>query len=101
MPPRPEVTAWWRREGARELRELLNAWDPIGVYHLDPPWSPDEYDPYLAPVFDALCEDETPESLQKALSYALDRMGLGPAGDREAEFAERIVRWWRRSSPRP
>ena len=97
---RPEVAAWWRASGQRELRALLNGWDPIGVYALDPPAPPDEYDQYLAPVFRALREGGGVPEVRDALASALSSMGMGPAGAREDEVARRILAWWTASSPR-
>ena len=98
---RPEVGQWWRRSGEQELRELLNAWDPIGVFQADPEWPRDEYDPYLSPIFDALREGHSVDDVRQALARALSRMGQGPAGPREDAFAERILRWWEQSFPEP
>jgi hypothetical protein len=95
------VAEWWRCSGEGELRELLNEWDPIGVFDMDLDRPPDdEYDPYLSPVFTALREGGAVAEVRRALESALGRMGLGPAGEREDLFAERIARWWRESSPK-
>jgi hypothetical protein len=94
------VTEWWQSSGERELRELLNEWDPIGVFAMDLDRPPeDEYDPYLSPVFAALREGGAAADVRGALESALGRMGLGPASEREDVFAERIARWWRESFP--
>jgi len=97
--PRPAVAEWWGSSGERELRELLNEWDPIGVLRFDPDWPRDEYDPYLSPVFTAMRDGGGVLQVRQALEDALHRMGLGPGGEREDLFAERIVRWWNRSFP--
>ena len=62
---RPEVAAWWRASGQRELRE------GGGV----------------------------PE-VRDVLASALSSMGMGLAGPREDEVAQRILSWWTASSPR-
>jgi hypothetical protein len=92
------VADWWRCSGEGELRELLNEWDPIGVFDMDLERPPDdEYDRYLSPVFTALRAGGGAAEVRRALESALGRMGLGPAGEREDLFAERIARWWRES----
>jgi hypothetical protein len=94
------VAEWWRCTGEDELREFLNEWDPIGVFDMDLDRPPhDEYDPYLSPVFTALREGGAAAEVRRALESALGRMGLGPAGEREDVFSERIARWWRESFP--
>jgi hypothetical protein len=94
------VAEWWRCSGEGELREILNEWDPIGVFGMGLDRPPDdEYDSYLSPVFTALHEGGAAAEVRRALESALGRMGLGPAGEREDLFAERIACWWRASFP--
>jgi hypothetical protein len=98
---RPVVAEWWRRSGERELRELLNEWDPLGVLRDDPQWPRDEYDPYLAPLLTTLRERGDVTGVRDALGRALANMGLAPAAHREDILAERIVAWWHEFFPRP
>jgi hypothetical protein len=93
------VADWWAESGEQELRDLLNEWDPIGVMRMDTDWPPDEYDPYLSPVFTTLREGGGIEEVRQTLARALGRMGLGQAGARQDEFAARIIAWWRQSFP--
>ncbi len=94
------VAEWWRRSGERELRQIINEWDPIGIFDMDLNEPPaDEYDLYVSWVFTALYDGGAVAEVRRALASALGNMGLGPANEREDLFAERIVCWWRESFP--
>jgi hypothetical protein len=97
---RPVMAEWWRRSGERELRELLNEWDPLGVLRDDPEWPRDEYDAYLAPLFTTLREGGDVAEVRDTLSRALANMGLAPAAHREDILADRIVAWSHEHFPR-
>lgn len=59
------------------LRELLNAWDPIGVIEHGAPY--DEYDCLIAPILDQLERSAEPPELAAFLRIELeDHFGLDP-----------------------
>lgn len=79
----------------RELRDLLCAWDPIGVMD-DPDWPRDEYDCLVAPVLRRLDAGESPESLAAFLETEVRAyFGVEPVTDAARTFAERAEAWYR------
>ncbi len=59
------------------LRELLNAWDPIGIIEHGAPH--DEYDCLIAPILDQLEDGAEPPELAAFLRFELvDHFGLDP-----------------------
>ncbi|MFF3432581.1 hypothetical protein [Streptomyces sp. NPDC002602] len=81
----------WSTSTERDLRHLLNEWDPIGVADE----VPDEYDCMLAPLLGRLHggagQTEVDEFLQHELK---DHFGLDPLGLRPDAMAARLVAWW-------
>ena len=58
---------WWKRSGARELRQLLiEEWDPIHVRGV--PEAADEYDTYLGQIASLLREGATVEDVAAFLN---------------------------------
>jgi hypothetical protein len=56
---------------------FIRHWDPIGVVD-DPEWPRDEYDSYIAQVYDMLTRNESTEFIARHLCFLEDRlMGLG------------------------
>jgi len=72
------------RERYRELRELVNRWDPIGVMD-DPEWPRDEYECLVGPVLRRL-EEGAPVSALAAFPRGelTDHFGLSTP-DQEVE----------------
>jgi hypothetical protein len=88
---------WWKRSGARELRQILmDEWDPIGVRGI--PEAADEYDRYLGSVARQLREGAPPEEIGGYLTMVEeDWMGLGPSPGtrpRNEALAVRICAWY-------
>lgn len=88
---------WWKRSGARELRQILmNEWDPIGVRGI--PEAADEYDRYLGSIAKQLREGASQEEIGSYLTMVEeDWMGLGPSAGtrpRNEALAARISDWY-------
>lgn len=83
-----------------ELRELLVAWDPIGVG--DVPEGQDEYDGYISPLLHRLHRGEPADEIAAWLTFVVtDLMDLAPRRERERQFAESLVEWWARATITP
>jgi hypothetical protein len=81
------------RQRGRELRALLNEWDPIGVVADGGPT--DEYDCLLWPLMRLLEQDATPRDIASFLKGELKgHFGLGPFVRRPMAFAERAKAWF-------
>lgn len=82
--------SFWRRDGVRELQEVLLVWwDPIGVY--GEPEARDEYAAYV-PRLAGLLRAGAREAEITAHLRALEAEEIGATG--QAELAgDRIVRW--------
>jgi hypothetical protein len=81
------------RESQRQLRQLLMAWDPIGVAGI--PGAEDEYDCMISPLMHQLYAGADESSVAQWLVAELnDYFGLTASPDRERQMAARITRWW-------
>ncbi|MFD3938931.1 hypothetical protein ACFWSF_33820 [Streptomyces sp. NPDC058611] len=86
----------WSTSTARDLRRLLNEWDPIGVADL----VGDEYDCMIAPLFGRLRAGAGRAEIDAFLRHELeDHFGLGPSGPQpgapaEQAMAARVLAWW-------
>jgi hypothetical protein len=81
------------RERSRELRELVNRWDPIGVMD-DPEWPRDEYECLVGPVLRRLEEDAPVSEIATFLQGELtDHFGLSTP-DQDVENWAREARQW-------
>lgn len=79
-----------------ELRQLLNDWDPIGVYDRTTDFPPDEYDCLYAPLMGLLVEGADVASVADFLERELSRhFGLDPRPSRPEDFAACLVEWFR------
>ena len=77
----------------RELRELWNDYDPIGV--MGSPNSPlDEYEAYVGSTLRLLEQGATPEDIAEFLEQASEHMGLQFDRQNALEHAARFVRWY-------
>jgi hypothetical protein len=88
------------RESRRQLRELLLAWDAIGV--AGAPEAADEYDCMLSPLMHQLHEGADEVKIREWLSDEVqEHFGMRTDPDREGLLANQIVDWWRRRSSEP
>jgi hypothetical protein len=89
---------------ARELRDLLNEWDPIGVYR-DPANSPndlDEYDDLNGPVMSRLRQGSGAQEIGDFLLTELrSRYGIDPDRAWVFDFAQQVKAWFDGPSPTP
>jgi hypothetical protein len=88
---------WWKRSGARELRQLLmEEWDPIHVRGV--PGAADEYDAYLPRIVARLRDGATAEDIAAYLTDIEEvQMGLGPSAagrERNQTLAGRLRSWY-------
>ncbi|WP_343035899.1 hypothetical protein [Streptomyces cyaneogriseus] len=80
----------------RDLRCLLNEWDPVGVADA----VPDEYDCMLAPLLGRLHGGAGQEEIAAFLRYELeDHFGLDALGVRCDAVAARVTAWWACAGP--
>lgn len=90
---------WWKRQGSRELRDLLMLWwDPVGVYGV--PEAIDEYDGYVGQIGHLLCEGATSTEVVAHFAELQPRFGLPANTSRDELAAEKIVEWFKRSMRR-
>jgi len=86
---------WWKRSGARELRQLLmDEWDPIHVRGV--PEAADEYDGYLGQIAARLREGATAEDIAALDDVEEVQIGLGgsaAARRTNQQFAARLCSW--------
>ncbi|MFE7210006.1 hypothetical protein ACFY0A_24945 [Streptomyces sp. NPDC001698] len=81
----------WSTSTEKDLRRLLNEWDPIGVADL----VQDEYDCMLAPLLGRLCGGASQTEIVEFLRHELeDHFGLDPLGLRPEAMAARLIAWW-------
>jgi hypothetical protein len=87
--------AWWKRQGASELRALVWAhWDPIGLRDFDN-WPRDEYDAYLGPIASNLRQGADTVAIARLLDgFAVDRIGSTSNLTRSRAAADAIVEWY-------
>jgi len=78
------------------MRDHWREFDPIGVYSLDPPWPPDEYDAYVDGCLRLLEKETGVTGIAEHLrSMCEETMGLGPApASHYAAFAKRLQEWY-------
>lgn len=57
---------------ALRVRDVLNAWDPIGVHHIGPGWPDDEYDDLIIPIITALSTEPTVDDLAADLRAVIE-----------------------------
>jgi hypothetical protein len=81
------------RQRGRELRDLLNEWDPIGCIPSGAP--PDEYECLLLPLMRRLESGEPVETMVAFLEEELrDHFGLGPYDYGTEAFVRRAKAWY-------
>jgi hypothetical protein len=77
------------------LRQLLNEWDPIGVYNRATDFPPDEYNCLHAPLVGLLAGGADTASVAAFLERELsEHFGLDPRRSEPEEFAARRVLWF-------
>lgn len=82
---------WWY-----ELKQLWNAFDPIGVY-IEPSECPDdEYDSYIVPTFELLEKQADFDKLYAYISSTVnDHMGMDAVSDKYiTDFVRKLQAWY-------
>ncbi|GAB3665128.1 hypothetical protein GCM10027596_30740 [Nocardioides korecus] len=86
--------AAWARRAQRELRDLLNEWDPIGVLGPGRGGPVDEYDCIRDPLISHLLRGDTEHEVAEFLRAELtDHFGLDQSLVTQG-VVDRIFRWW-------
>jgi hypothetical protein len=93
------------RSRTRELRDLVNSWDPIGVM-ADPDWPRDEYDCLVSPLLRNLEAQASAESIAATLHAELTgHFGLDTSLEQCRAWARDAIGWyasrWPGSEPLP
>jgi hypothetical protein len=90
------------RERWRQVRDLWNEFDPIGVMGMED-WPRDEYESYLGQTLRLLEQDAPLEEIQKYLAFVtLEHMGLNETLQFEMSrraFAKRLRDWYAEKWP--
>ena len=81
-----------------ELREILNRWDPIGVFgYGSVEWPEDEYESYVDPLMWQLRAGKSEEQITQYLeSLVLDRMGIEVVPGKAGSCAKEAFEWFHR-----
>ncbi len=83
------------RQRWKELRDLWNEFDPIGVVG-DPNWPRDEYEAYCGPTMRLLERDATVSEIVQYLEWVVcDHMELNLDHQAAETFALRLQQWFR------
>jgi hypothetical protein len=98
--PQNDAARRWYTARRRELRELVWAWDPLGIMGV----AEDEYDALIDTALSALADGGTDADLALALRSGLACMACdgysGAAAERAsadaalAPVVARVTRWW-------
>lgn len=89
-----KLTKQESRERWSQLRDLICAWDPIGVMD-DPAWPNDEYDCLVGPVMRILESGASPDEITKYLSHEIkSHFGLDPRYREFDPFAAQLRGWF-------
>lgn len=90
--------AKWARRAQRELRDLLNEWDPLGVFDPDDDdhnlGVVDEYDCIRDPLIAHLLRGDSRTQVAEFLRDELrGHFGLEPSRS-TTHFIDRVFEWW-------
>lgn len=78
----------------KELKQLLNEWDPIGVLPFEG-GPKDEYDCFSDPIISLLHKGKNKKEIIAFLNKHLkEHVGLDPKYSKPEEFADKIMHWW-------
>jgi hypothetical protein len=78
---------------AKELRDLLNEWDFIGVF--DPVINTDEYDCMIPPLMKKLAAGAGTDDIARFLDGEVaGHFGMSVGLVETAPMAERLTAWW-------
>jgi hypothetical protein len=86
----------WAKSAQRDLRGLLNEWDPAGIHDPsdDEPWPDDEYDCLLGRLLTRLLRGDGRADVAQFLRQELeDHFGL-PSWLVTTSFIDRLFTWW-------
>ncbi|HUX80293.1 MAG TPA: hypothetical protein VMW10_11220 [Alphaproteobacteria bacterium] len=78
----------------RELRDLWNEFDPIGVYIDDQEWPRDEYESYCGTSMRLLEQNAATSELEAYVQSALDKMGIEGDDKKINDFVKRMQKWF-------
>lgn len=79
----------------KELVDLLNKWDPIGV-EPSKGGPKDEYDCFVIPLLSMLEANKSKDDISGFLiNHLEEHIGLNAKYHKPEKFAEKIVRWYK------
>jgi len=85
------------RKRYRELRELWNEFDPIGVFGDWDEWSLDEYEDCCGPSLRLLEQGATASELEAYVYSALQRMGIEGDDKEVQDFVKKMQEWFQKN----
>jgi len=83
-----------------ELKDLWNAFDPIGVFQIDSDWPDDEYESYILPSFELLEQKANFDELYNYIHVTVTiHMGMDQLNDKYIiEFVYQLQKWYKNLS---
>jgi hypothetical protein len=88
------------RDRWRECRDLINAWDPLGVLAADPEWPRDEYECVVGPVLRALESGAGARQVARLLAAEVsEHMGVATGEDEALSCAQQLTAWYQARWP--
>ena len=98
------MSSWLTSNWAKELRQLWNDYDPIGVYQggINPEW-PDEYDSYHGIIIKHLNEGSKQEWIVKDVKHVVT-VNIGMTWNTHLEkstneFVSKVLAWFETKKP--
>lgn len=88
------------RQRWRELCEIVNRWDPIGVFGPQSTWPQDEYECVVGPLMRMLEEGKPRDAIAGYLEREVrGHFGLDPVPGEAEKCAAEAVTWYARAWP--
>jgi hypothetical protein len=85
------------RKRYRELRDLWNEYDPIGVYDGEDEWPLDEYEDCCGPSLRLLEQGATTSELEAYVYSVLQRMGIEGDDKEKEDFVKKMQEWFQKN----
>jgi hypothetical protein len=83
------------RQRWHELRQIVNRWDPIGVFDHDSDWPQDEYECMVGPLMPMLERGRSvPELVAYMQKELREHFGLDPVPGEAEQCAAEAIAWY-------